>query len=179
MFDIYPVGGHVLAQIEFPHSPRAEAGQVEEGSKERVNEWKLRAKLAELACLHGVDIDDQIKVLRLELSHCERQAEPCAFAEASGILQLSGPCGVATDGEGRLIVLDWERERLQLLANDGTPFVSCALASSGAGGGYTEQDLQRASKMMEPCAVTVDDAGNVAAINSDLKAVVVYSALRH
>lgn len=182
MYDIYPVGGHVLTQIVFP-PPREDAGSAEDGCREKQNnESRLRARLVELACLdgsrrrRGVEIDNQIKDLERELEEllsCEPSI--CSFAEASGILQLAGPCGLATDGEGRLIVLDWARERLQLLCPDGAPpLASCALASSGVGGGYTDEDLRRAAKMMEPCAVAVDDEGKVAAINSDLKAVVVY-----
>jgi hypothetical protein len=89
-------------------------------------------------------------------------------------ISAPGPCGVATDGIGRVIVLDWARERMQLLTADGDPLVSCALSASGVGGGYTHEDMRRGEMFLEPCELIMDDLGNVAVLNFDIKAVVVY-----
>lgn len=108
----------------------------------------------------------------LDLLRKRKRAGKATIAEASGILQLSGPCAV--DGEGRLIVLDWERERMQLLDHDGMPLVSCALSASGIRRGYTEEDVRRGEVWMEPCGVVMDDSRKVVVVNFDCKAVVVY-----
>ena len=63
---------------------------------------------------------------------------------------------------------------MQLLAADGAPLVSCALSASGVGGGYTHEDMRRGEMFLEPCELIMDDLGNVAVLNFDIKAVVVY-----
>ena len=40
---------------------------------------------------------------------CVEEGQVFTPAEASSILQLSGPCGVACDDAGHLLILDWER----------------------------------------------------------------------
>ena len=178
-FDIYSAAVCFKThQIDFPSQGQGDdhgsaATRDEQVDDERSRE--LEKELVKLACLECVD--DQVRVLKEELELLRKRklaGEAYTVAEASGILQLTGPCGVAVDGEGRLIVLDWERERMQLLDPDGMPLVSCALSASGIGGGYTEEEVRRGEVMLEPCEVVMDDSKKVAVVNSDYKAVVVY-----
>jgi hypothetical protein len=41
-------------------------------------------------------------------------------------------------------------------------------------GGVTHEDMRRGEMFLEPCELIMDDLGNVAVLNFDIKAVVVY-----
>ena len=177
MYDVYEANTDRTPLVEVPFPASSESlgsGVHRAGERDGKREMELRTMLHDLSDLK--DADDTIKALQDELALiCKESCEAeVTIAEASGILQLSGPFGLATDGNGHIIVLDWARERLQVISNDGTFVVSCLLSASGVGGGYTYRDRKRADMMLEPSGAVIDDRGQIAAINSDMRAVVVY-----
>ena len=54
-------------------------------------------------------IKDEARCREQGGDECVEEGQVFTPAEASSILQLSGPCGVACDDAGHLLILDWER----------------------------------------------------------------------
>lgn len=106
----------------------------------------------------------------------EGERAEITVSEATAIVQLSGPCGVATDPQGRIILLDYQRDRVQLVTRNGAVIASCP-AHGKAATGFTVQDIRFADSVLEPCQGAIDDEGKLAVIKSDAGecAVVVYA----
>jgi len=111
---------------------------------------------------------------REEQDSCEHRERRQVFTEASAILQLSGPCGVATDADGRVLLLDYSRDRVQLVSRDGAVIASCR-SGGQSGMWFSEEDVRFGDAVLEPCQGAVDDAGNLAVVHSDCAAIAVYS----
>jgi DNA-binding beta-propeller fold protein YncE len=69
---------------------------------------------------------------------------------------LDGPCGVAVDGDGNIIVADCGNHRVRQIAPDGTV---TTVAGSGEEG-YKDGSGTEA-KFVSPCGVAVDGEGNI------------------
>jgi len=180
VFDVYSTGADSapLAQIEFPDQESARTGWVKSLCE---REGELQRQIAELQCRSGTE--KAVQLILEELScigqaRREKDADTTVvpmFGDRCGILQFAAPCGLATDGDGRILVVDWARDRLQVLERDGSLFVSCGASVDGMLFGYTPEDVRRADVILEPSGVAVDDLGQIAAVDSDAKCVKVYA----
>jgi hypothetical protein len=134
---------------------------------------------AELDRLKSSGAEDQVRVVEAELAAMQLDGPPVfSVSEASAILQLSGPCGVGTEPEGRFLLLDYQRDRMQLVARDGAVIASCpsgAPSHGQAATGFTEEDVRFADSILEPCQGVIDDAGKLAVISSDASVIVIYA----
>ena len=173
-----------MAQIEFAdmHAVRTEW----EASRRR-REEELQKQIVELK---GLSCTERAVTLIVEELNLICQASwgkdadttvVSAFDDRCSILQFAEPYGLVAVGslrprsEGRILVMDWERVRLQILEIDGSLLlVSCGSAEEGALFGYTAEDLRRADEILEPIGVAVDDIGQIVALDREAKCVKVY-----
>ena len=178
MFDAYSAGvdSAPVAQIEFADM---NAVRTEWEASRRRREEELQKQIVEIKGLSGTEravtmtVEELSSIGQASWGKDSDTTVVSAFGDRCSVLQFAAPyglvsvCSLRPCSEGRIIVMDWARERIQILESDGSLFVSCGSAEEGALFGYTAEDLRRADDMLEPIGVAVDDLGQIVALDRE------------